>query len=313
LQFNPANVPPSIQHTEINDIFNNEPTVLTAQIVDDGTITEANLFYRTTFNGTTSNWNLVTGTTSGNNLYEFSIPGFQHLTEVEYYIAAQDDSDSISTLPAGGSGINPGGNIPPSEFFSYSVVITGPPIFHSFLPLGDTTVVVNSEFDFLVNVEDTTGLILQYTWKKNGLITTDHDSIYHYRANVFAPLLPMTDSITAIISNGYFSVTKTWYVLVTAATDVKDNEQLLTYNLEQNYPNPFNPTTQISFSIPKNEFVNLSIYNLVGEKVAELFNENLSAGKYDIKFDAGNLTSGIYFARISAGNFDKLIKMTLLK
>jgi len=313
LQFNPANVPPTIMHTEINAIFNNDPVNITAQIIDDGSIAEANLFYRTTFNGTTSSWSLLTGTTSGNNQYEFTIPGFQHLTEVEYYLAALDDSDSITTLPAGGSGINPVGNIPPTQFFSYSVVITGPPVLHSFLPLGDTTVVVNSEFDFLINVEDTTGLLLQYSWKKNGALTSDHDSIYHYRASVFPTLLPRTDSITAIVSNGYFSVSKTWYVLVEAATDVEDKGNILTYNLDQNYPNPFNPVTQISFSIPQNEFVNLSVYNLIGEKVAELVNETLPAGKYDVKFNAGNLTSGIYFARIKAGSFDKLIKMTLLK
>ncbi len=312
LQFNPANVPPTITHTEINAVFNNDPVNVNAQIVDNGSIAEANLFYRTSFNGTTSGWNLVTGTAQSNNQYEFTIPGFQHLTEIEYYLAAQDDSNSIATLPAGGSGTNPAGNIPPAQLFSYSVVITGPPVILSFSPQGDTTVVVNSEFDFSISAEDTTGLEVNYTWFKNGS-SVGISSTYHYRAGVF-PVVPRVDSIRAVVSNGYFSVSKTWLVNVQPATDVDDkNGTVLSYNLEQNYPNPFNPSTQVSFSIPQNEFVNLSVYNLIGEKVAELVNENLTAGKYDIKFDAGNRTSGIYFARIKAGNFDKLIKMTLLK
>lgn len=85
------------------------------------------------------------------------------------------------------------------------------------------------------------------------------------------------------------------------------------FALNQNYPNPFNPATRINFSIPTSDFVNLSIYNMVGEKVGELVNENLSAGEYDVSFDANGLPSGIYIARLSGGNFNKTIKMTLLK
>jgi choice-of-anchor B domain-containing protein len=83
--------------------------------------------------------------------------------------------------------------------------------------------------------------------------------------------------------------------------------------LDQNYPNPFNPSTKIKFSIPNSEFVNLSIYNLVGEKVADLVNESLTAGEYEKEFNAAGLSSGIYIAKISAGNFNQAIKISLMK
>ncbi|MBK9099016.1 MAG: T9SS type A sorting domain-containing protein [bacterium] len=83
--------------------------------------------------------------------------------------------------------------------------------------------------------------------------------------------------------------------------------------LEQNYPNPFNPATNVRFNLPTNEFVNLSIYNLVGEKVSELVNEVLEQGEHNLTFNASDLPSGIYIAKLSAGNLSQSIKMTLLK
>jgi choice-of-anchor B domain-containing protein len=83
--------------------------------------------------------------------------------------------------------------------------------------------------------------------------------------------------------------------------------------LNQNYPNPFNPSTNIKFSIPSSGFVNLSVYNLVGEKVGEIVNEILPEGEYNMIFDASNLSSGIYIAKLYAENYNQSIKMTLLK
>ena len=83
--------------------------------------------------------------------------------------------------------------------------------------------------------------------------------------------------------------------------------------LDQNYPNPFNPSTKIKFSIPNSEFINLSIYNMIGEKVAELVNESMTAGEYEQEFNADGFPSGIYIAKISAGSFNQAIKMSLLK
>jgi choice-of-anchor B domain-containing protein len=83
--------------------------------------------------------------------------------------------------------------------------------------------------------------------------------------------------------------------------------------LNQNYPNPFNPSTNIKFSLPISGYTNLSIYNLVGEKVKELVNEVLVEGEYNLQFDATNLPSGIYIAKLSTNSSNQTIKMTLLK
>lgn len=86
-----------------------------------------------------------------------------------------------------------------------------------------------------------------------------------------------------------------------------------TFSLQQNYPNPFNPSTTIKFTIPAENFVNLSVYNLLGEKVGELINEKMNAGEYETNFNASDLPAGIYIANLNAGETNNSIKMTLLK
>jgi hypothetical protein len=88
------------------------------------------------------------------------------------------------------------------------------------------------------------------------------------------------------------------------------------FKLEQNYPNPFNPSTNISFSIKESGFVKLSVYNILGEKIVDLINENLNFGKYSIVFDASKygLNSGIYLLKIDVDSkFSDVIKMALTK
>ncbi|MBS1516888.1 MAG: T9SS type A sorting domain-containing protein [Bacteroidetes bacterium] len=85
------------------------------------------------------------------------------------------------------------------------------------------------------------------------------------------------------------------------------------YSLNQNYPNPFNPSTKISFSIPVSGVVSLKIYDISGKEVAELINGELTAGFHTVSFNANGLTSGIYFYRLTSGNFTKVMKMSLIK
>ena len=111
-------------------------------------------------------------------------------------------------------------------------------------------------------------------------------------------------------------------VLNLKPTDVEQtNSEVPTgYSLNQNYPNPFNPTTTISFSIPSEEFVSLKVFNSLGEAVAELVNETKPAGNYSVSFNTGShsgnvrdLTSGVYFYKLSAGSFIETKKMILLR
>jgi photosystem II stability/assembly factor-like uncharacterized protein len=85
------------------------------------------------------------------------------------------------------------------------------------------------------------------------------------------------------------------------------------FSLDQNYPNPFNPATIIKYSIPSDGFVHLVIFNAIGEELRTLVSEYRTAGKHEVIFDAGNLSSGIYFYRIDAGEFSAIRKMILLQ
>lgn len=81
----------------------------------------------------------------------------------------------------------------------------------------------------------------------------------------------------------------------------------------QNHPNPFNPSTTISFSIPESEKVTLSIFNITGQKIAELHDGVMAAGKHSIIWNASNMPSGTYFYRLTAGSYSAKNKMMLVK
>jgi hypothetical protein len=85
------------------------------------------------------------------------------------------------------------------------------------------------------------------------------------------------------------------------------------YMLQQNYPNPFNPVTHIRFGIPRSAHVTLTVYNILGQRVAVLLDEERNAGYHVINFDASRLASGVYLYHIQAGNFQTVKKMLLMK
>ena len=97
-------------------------------------------------------------------------------------------------------------------------------------------------------------------------------------------------------------------------TSVKSNTQIISeFKLEQNYPNPFNPTTAIRYEIPKEGFVDVKIYNSLGQEVATLVSKKQNAGNYIVEFDASSLSSGVYFYKLVSGNNLSIKKMLLLK
>jgi hypothetical protein len=85
------------------------------------------------------------------------------------------------------------------------------------------------------------------------------------------------------------------------------------YSLSQNYPNPFNPVTNIHYEIPKNGFVKLVVFDILGREIQTLVNEKQNAGTYEVTFDGSNLSSGIYFYTLSVGDFKETKKFVLLK
>jgi 5-hydroxyisourate hydrolase-like protein (transthyretin family) len=105
-------------------------------------------------------------------------------------------------------------------------------------------------------------------------------------------------------------------------TGISNNNEIpKEFRLYQNYPNPFNPTTKIKFQIPLSRGVSegrgvstqLIIYDILGREVAILVNEQMKPGKYEVDFDGSNYPSGVYFYKLTAGDFKAVNKMILLK
>ena len=123
------------------------------------------------------------------------------------------------------------------------------------------------------------------------------------------------NSANNTISISQNTVSNFYIVAADKVTGISNNKSSfpVNFNLQQNYPNPFNPSTTIKFSINETSIVKLSIYNLLGQKVATLINQSLNAGLHSVQFNASNLSSGIYFYRLTSGSNSRVMKMELLK
>jgi aminopeptidase N len=106
-------------------------------------------------------------------------------------------------------------------------------------------------------------------------------------------------------------------VLKTATLAVGiNNESKVTpdkFAVYQNYPNPFNPMTSIKFDLPKNTFVTLKVYDILGKEMATLINENRAAGSYNVDWNASFYPSGVYFYKLEAKDFTETKRMLLIK
>lgn len=138
--------------------------------------------------------------------------------------------------------------------------------------------------------------------------------IYTFQAKdgAFVQLTSYGPPITGSIQASYIS----WGKAITAgATSIASAEPNIpeNYSLEQNYPNPFNPSTSIRYALPQGSHVLLEVYNVIGQRVATLVDENQGAGYHDVRFSGSSLPSGVYFYRLTAGGFVKTMKMVLTK
>lgn len=102
-------------------------------------------------------------------------------------------------------------------------------------------------------------------------------------------------------------------IIVSVEDDFSSRNNPQYFHLNQNYPNPFNPTTTVTFFVPYYSHIKLDVFDVLGNKVVELINEELPAGNYNVEFNAQNLTSGVYFYRLQAGDFSSIKKLILLK
>jgi hypothetical protein len=85
------------------------------------------------------------------------------------------------------------------------------------------------------------------------------------------------------------------------------------FALQQNYPNPFNPSTMINYQLPMISDVELSIYNLLGQKIKTLVSERQEAGSHQVEWDASGFSSGVYYYKINAGEYQAVRKMILVR
>ena len=90
-------------------------------------------------------------------------------------------------------------------------------------------------------------------------------------------------------------------------------EGLTDFQLYQNYPNPFNPSTKIKYYIPQNSFVKITLHDILGSEIRTLVNENAQPGNYEIILDGSDLSSGMYFVRLSSENIQRTLKISLIK
>jgi hypothetical protein len=164
--------------------------------------------------------------------------------------------------------------------------------------------------------------------KKGGILLPDFDSGKSHGQDAYAELVKVegngstnslsnycyldTDVIPAThyryrLSDVSYSGRKTYHTSISATYQMP-----VFYQLAQNHPNPFNPYTIINYHIPRDNPVELSVYNLMGQKVATLVSEWQQAGRHQIEFDGSDMPGGIYFYRLRAGNFCQTKKMILL-
>ena len=122
-----------------------------------------------------------------------------------------------------------------------------------------------------------------------------------------------TYGVIAMNIYGYSDTSNFATITVDPVTTLNEESRFTSYSLDQNYPNPFNPSTSIQYAVSSRQFVTLKVYDVLGNEVETLVNEEKSAGEYEIEFDAEGLTSGVYFYQLKAGSFVQTKKMVLSK
>lgn len=149
----------------------------------------------------------------------------------------------------------------------------------------------------------------RWTWFSTVRSTAIPRKTYGYYTD-----LPTGDGCTEITSGNVQARRPNVWLILTPITGIINNTSVPEkYSLSQNYPNPFNPETRINYSIPKAGAVTLKVYDALGRQVSEIVNGYKNAGNYIVEFNASGLSSGMYYYKITSGEFSDIKKMLLIK
>lgn len=188
----------------------------------------------------------------------------------------------------------------PVELTSFTAKQTGTTINLNWTTATETN---NTGFEIQRRINDADWVAIGF---KAGKITTAEETNYAFADDVSGlGNANVSYRLKQIDLNGTFAY----------SDEVEVDLTPMEFVLEQNYPNPFNPSTMITFQLPSESFVNLKVYNSLGQEVSTLINEVQTAGFHQVEFDAKDLSSGIYYAVIRVGEnvISKTLKMSLMK
>jgi hypothetical protein len=271
------------------------------QTIDGGFIV---LGYTLSFGAGGDDFYLVKTDANGNEEWFKTYGG--SASDVGFFVRQTNDGGLIMTghTLSFGSGVHDvwlikTDNIIPVELLSFTSELSGNDVK---LFWSTSTETNNSRFEILRSAQnDIIG------WEKIGFVpgfgtTTE---VHHY-SFVDESLLPSNYQyrLKQIDFDGTFEYSNIIEIMVNAPT---------IFSLEQNYPNPFNPSTSLQYAIGSRQFVTLKVYDVLGNEVATLVNEEKPAGTYEVEFNAASLPSGVYFYQLKAGEYIQTKKMVLLR
>jgi hypothetical protein len=225
--------------------------------------------------------------------------------------------DNNSTYYWRVNNINAAGTSSWSNVESFS---TSSPYIKVLSPNGSEKIYLDSTYviRWQSNITDTVNIDLM---NKNNIVSVIGDTIFsgtnailwHVPSNL-QPDSTYKVMISSISNNNLFAVSDTTFIISTGITNINAPDNIMkSYKLSQNYPNPFNPSTTIQYSIPRLSKVKITLFNLLGEKITTLVDEEKLAGSYQIKFNSDNIPSGVYFYQLKADDFVQTRKMILMK
>ena len=223
-------------------------------------------------------------------------------TEMTTTLSGGSNTDLLSTITEIAFDVNPKGNELPVELTNFYAQVSD----NSITLFWQTATEVKN-YGFQIERSVISNQLLEKEWVDIGFVE-GHGNSNSLKEYSFIDVSPLNEAaeyrLKQIDTDGSFEYSKTITVELGIPT---------VYSLKQNYPNPFNPTTIIAYQIPKEGFVTLKVYDVLGREVSILVNENIHAGKFAIEFNSNRLSSGTYFYRLTSGEYTETIKMIVLK